>query len=69
MKLSENKDRKVSIRFSDSDFNYLSAVSFMTGMTVSKYIRTLCDATINAAKLSERQGKLNIEDFKTIFDN
>lgn len=69
MKLEENKDRKVSIRFSNSDFDYLSAVAYMAGMTVSKYLRTLCDATINAAKISERQGKLNIEDFKAVRDD
>jgi hypothetical protein len=41
----------------------------MTGMSVSKYVRTLCDASINAVKISERQGKVNIEDIKAILNS
>lgn len=67
--LTENKSKQITFRISDTDYEYLSAVAFMAGMTVSKYIRTLCDASINAVKLSEKQGKVNLEDIKAIQHN
>lgn len=67
--LQENKVKKISIRLSENDYSYLQALSYMAGMTVSKYIRTLCDASINAIKISEKQGKVNIEDIKTLLDD
>ena len=67
--LQESKDKKISIRFSENDYSYLQALSYIAGMTVSKYIRTLCDASINAVKLSEKQGKVNIEDIKALLND
>lgn len=67
--LNENKERRVSIRFSDSDYRYLSILAYMAGMNVSKYVRTVCDASINAIKLSEAQGKVKLEDFKAVLDD
>lgn len=67
--LQENKDKKISIRLSENDFLYLQALAYMAGMTVSKYIRTLCDASINAIKISEKQGKVNIEDIKALLND
>lgn len=67
--LQDNKDKKISVRISDKDYEYLAVVAYMAGMTVSKYIRTLCDASINALKISEAKGQVKIEDFKTLLDN
>lgn len=67
--LSEKKDKKISIRFSDDDYLYLQALSYLAGMNVSKYVRTLCDASINAIKISEKQGKINIEDIKALLND
>lgn len=67
--LQENKDKKISIRLSENDYLYLQALAYMAGMTVSKYIRTLCDASINAIKISEKQGKVNIEDIKALLND
>lgn len=67
--LQDNKDKKISVRISEKDYKYLSVVAYMAGMTVSKYIRTLCDASINAIKISEAKGQVNIEDFKTLLDD
>ena len=67
--LEENKDKKISIRLSENDYSYLQALAYMAGMTVSKYIRTLCDASINAIKLSEKQGKVNLEDIKALLND
>lgn len=67
--LQDNKDKKISVRISEKDYEYLAVVAYMAGMTVSKYIRTLCDASINAIKISEAKGQVNIEDFKTLFND
>lgn len=64
--LTPNKDKKITFRLSDEDYQYLNAIAFMSGMTVSKYVRTLIDASINAIKVAEKQGKVNLEDFKTV---
>jgi predicted DNA-binding protein len=67
--LQENKDKKISIRISKKDYDYLQVIAYMAGMTVSKYIRTLCDASINAVKVSEKQVRINIEDIKAILND
>lgn len=69
MKISENKSKTVSIRMNEQDFRLLQYVSFMAGMNVSKYIRTICDATVNAVKLEKAKGRLSDEDIKTVLDN
>lgn len=65
--LSEKKEKKISIRFSDDDYLYLQVLSYLAGMNVSKYVRTLCVASINAIKISENKGKINLEDIKALF--
>lgn len=67
--LTENKNKKISIRLSEVDYKYLQALAYMAGMDVSKYIRTLCDASINAIKLSEKQGKVKLEDIQAVLNN
>ena len=67
--LDENKDKRITVRFSESDYKYLALIAYMTGMTVSQYIRTICAGVINAAKLSEKEGKITDEDFKALFDD
>ena len=67
--LQENKDKKVSIRLSENDYLYLRALAYMAGMAVSKYLRTLCDASINAMKISEAKGQVNLEDIKALFND
>lgn len=67
--LQDNKDKRISVRISEKDYQYLAVVAYMAGMNVSKYIRTLCDASINAIKVSEAKGQVNIEDFKTILND
>lgn len=67
--LQENKDKKISIRLSENDYLYLRALAYMAGMTVSKYLRTLCDASINAMKISEAKGQVNLEDIKALLND
>lgn len=67
--IDEKKDCRVTIRLSASDFDYLQAVSYMAGMSVSKYLRTLAQASISAAKVQESKGAFKLEDLKAIFDH
>lgn len=67
--LQDNKDKKISVRISEKDYEYLAVVAYMAGMTVSKYIRTLCDASINAIKISEVKGQVKLEDFKALLND
>lgn len=69
MKLENNKEKVVSVRINENDFRYLRVVAFMAGMTVSKYVRTLCDASLNAVKVAEKEGKVNIENIEAIFND
>lgn len=64
--ITEKKEKRIAIRISETDYDYLSAVAYMAGMNVSKYVRTLCDASINAAKMQELQGRLKLEDIKKL---
>lgn len=69
MKIEDNKNKTISLRLSSEDYKYLSIVAYMGGMTISRYLRSLASASINAVKLNVQQGKIKIEDFETIFNN
>ena len=67
--IDKKKDRRITIRISSSDFDYLAAVAYMAGMNVSKYIRTLAQASISAAKVQEQKGAFKVEDIKALLDH
>ena len=67
--IEECKDRSVTIRMNSNDYQYLAALAYITGMSVSAYIRTLAQASVNAAKASEAKGAFKLEDIKTILDD
>ena len=67
--MTENKDKKITFRVSDDDFDYLRIVASIAGMTVSAYMRTLAQATIMAAKTQEQKGVLNIANIKALLDH
>lgn len=67
--IEKRKDKVLTIRINEQDFEYLQTVAFMAGMTVSRYTRTLLDASINACKLAEKEGKVNIENIKAVRNN
>ena len=66
MKLTDNKTRSITFRITPEDYKYLQAVAFMSGQNVSKFLRLLIDSTVNAAKLQEKKGALNLEDFEAL---
>lgn len=67
--ITEPKTKRLTIRLTESDFDYLRVVSYMAGMTLSQYLRTLCDASINAVKVAESEGKVNIANIKTLLND
>nr|CRY96019.1 hypothetical protein [uncultured prokaryote] len=67
--VQEQKDKKFTIRISSSDYDYLQAVAYMAGMTVSKYVRTLAQASISAAKVQEQKGAFKLEDIKALLND
>lgn len=67
--ISENKSKTVQVRVSESDYKYLLIISKMVGITPSQYVRSLIQATVNAAKVQEQKGALKIEDFEGILDD
>lgn len=69
MKIENKKTKKVELRVSDDDYKILKIASFSMGQSVSGMIRMVCQATINATRVQIQQGKINIEDYKTLFDD
>ena len=67
--IDKKKDRRITIRISSSDFDYLAAVAYIAGMNVSKYIRTLAQASISAAKVQEQKGAFKVEDIKALLND
>lgn len=67
--ISENKSKTVQVRISETDYTYLHVVSKMVGMTPSQYVRSLIQASVNAAKVQEKKGVLKLEDFEDILDS
>lgn len=67
--IKENKDHRITIRISTSDYDYLAAVAYMAGMSVSKYLRMIAQASISAAKVQENKGAFKLEDIKAVLDD
>ena len=68
MKLTENKDKRVTVRLSESDYNYMKVASYMAGITVSKYFLLLIDATVNAMKIEEKKGTYSIAEMLALIE-
>lgn len=66
MKVEAAKDRKISFRINQADYDYLEALAFMAGVSVSRYIRMLIDGSVNACRIAEKEGKINLENVKAV---
>ena len=64
-----DKEKSVTFRLSEEDFENLKFVSNMVGMSVSQYIRSLAYSSISAVKVLKSQGKVTNEDFKAVFND
>lgn len=67
--LSQNKNKTISLRIAEEDYKLLKVVAYMTGQSVSKYVRMYIDSSINALKMQIKQGKITNEDVETIFND
>ena len=67
--IDQKKDRRITVRISDSDYKNLAAVAYMAGMNVSKYVRMIAQASISAAKVQEQKGAFKIEDIETLLND
>ncbi len=67
--VKEKKDKTISLRISEDDYMYLYVVAFMTGNSVSGYLRMLLNSSINAVKVGLETGKVNKAQFDSIIDN
>lgn len=67
--IKENKSKTIQVRVSETDHKYLQIVAKMVGMTTSQYVRSLIQATVNAARVQEQKGALKVEDFEGILDD
>lgn len=67
--ITENKNKTIQVRVSESDHRYIQVISQMVGMTPSQYVRSLIQATVNAAKIQEQKGAFNIEDFESVLND
>lgn len=66
MKLTENKDKRITVRLTQSDYEYMRVASYMAGITISKYFRQLIDATVNAMKIQEKKGAYNLHEILAV---
>lgn len=64
-----DKEKSITFRLSEEDFNSLKFVANMVGMSVSQYIRSLAYSSISAVKVLKSQGKVTNEDFKAVFND
>ena len=67
--ISEKKDKRITIRFSENDYKYLACVACMAGMDISQYLRTLANASITALKVQEQKGAFNFENFEAVLND
>lgn len=67
--VKEKKTKTFSVRVSAEDDLYFRIACYQSGCTPSKFLRMMMDSAINAVKLEESKGVLNIEDFKTLFND
>lgn len=69
MKLSPKKDKTIQVRFSEEDYRYLKVSAYLMGQSVSGMFRLLANTAINAVKVQEKEGKINIENIESLCDN
>ena len=64
--VAEKKGKTISLRIPPEDYDYIFVVAYMTGMSVSAYIRTLLNGCTAAVKTALGTGQLSEDQFKAI---
>lgn len=67
--IKENKDKRITVRFTETDMLYFKIACYQAGTTPSKFLRMLSDSAINAVKLEESKGAIKVEDYEALFNN
>lgn len=67
--ITENKTERITVRLPKEDLLYLKVVSYVAGMKPSEYLRTLANASITALKIKEKNGEINLDNFKALFND
>jgi hypothetical protein len=66
MKLTPKKTKTIQVRFSEEDYRYLRVSAYLMGQSVSGMFRLLAGSAINAVKVQEKEGKINIENIESL---
>lgn len=69
MKVETTKKKKVEIRVSEEDYKYLKIAAYSMGQSVSGMLRMISQASINAAKLQVKEGKIKVEDVEALYND
>lgn len=67
--IAEKKDKVVTLRMNTEDYKLLKIAAYTIGLTPSKLMRMLANGCINAVRIQIQKGQIDIEDFKTIFND
>lgn len=51
--MKDNKQKTIAVRVTEEDYDILNEIAFMTGQSVSSFIRQLCKVSINALKVTK----------------
>lgn len=67
--IKPKKDKVMQIRLTQSDYELFQIASYTIGQTPSQMVRMFVDTTVNALKVKQQKGELNIEDYKALLNN
>lgn len=67
--IKEKKDKTMQIRINNEDYEYFKIASLSIGQSPSQMVRMFIDTTINALKLKEKRGEINLEEFKAVLND
>lgn len=60
------KSKSVTVRLSENDYKYLTAIAKLAGQNVSGYIRMLANMSITAMKTKIKTGEIKDADIKAL---
>lgn len=67
--IKEKKDASITIRMTSEEKFLFSVAAYQAGLTPSKMLRMIMDASINAIKLQITKGEIDLEDYKKLLDD
>ena len=67
--IKDKKNKVMQIRLTQADYELFQIASYTIGQTPSQMVRMFVDTTVNALKVKQQKGELNIEDYKTLLND